>query len=774
MNAMTMRRRLLILLILLVGLNVFLAVMTVCGVRECVRLGDSLRTAEQVRTSVLLQAIHVADLVRARQDDEQVREEEVTQLLHASLKHTTASFDSLTKREGGGPLLATQDPALRDKHHYFDELWTLFRDAVEAVLEGRSVLRNRDFVFGNAIELANRMTDVVSVYQRSYLRRLATMRWVLWGFVAGVAVLTAAGGWMLHRKFLSPFYAVTEQMKLMGNGDLPLEAPMPYQEEDDEFGEFCRYLNLLLDRLRRADETKDRFLATMSHEIRTPMNGVIGFLQNLEETELNEQQRQYVRVIGSSARALLRVINEILDFSKLSAGKMTLEMVAFDLGKLVQEPVAVTRQMVRGKNVRIRLEMTPDQSTVIRGDPTRLRQVLDNLLNNAAKFTERGEIGLSITVEPLGEDRIAALFVVSDTGVGIASTEQQRLFEAFAQAETTTTRKFGGTGLGLCIAANLVSLMGGQLRVESQPGEGSRFSFRIETTTARPEEQVQLSEHYTITLPRGALKRFWALLVDDTPTNLFLMETICQGIGLPYMTAVNGKEAVEKVGKTHFDLIFMDIQMPVMDGYTAIREIRKIEDAATTQIIALTASAMQEDVERALGVGSTGFLAKPFERNQLLLCIAEHLGISADRELRPMPDTSETREEIAVRQMYDFMRDQYQISLGEIKLILAQSVADWRPQLDDILVFSKKGNWDAIRPVMHRFKGQLGAIGLPTFAERADEVNLKIKNDDVAELAALLETFVYELGAIFRSVEADITLAQRTVPGADDRQALIG
>jgi len=200
--------------------------------------------------------------------------------------------------------------------------------------------------------------------------------------------------------------------------------------------------------------------------------------------------------------------------------------------------------------------------------------------------------------------------------------------------------------------------------------------------------------------------------------------------------------------------------MPVMDGYTAIREIRRLENAATTQIIALTASAMQEDVEKALGVGSTGFMAKPFERSQLLLCIAEHLGVPVERELREMPETRETHQELAVRQMYDFMREQYQISLGEIKLILAQSVADWRPQLDDILVFAKKGNWSAVRPIMHRLKGQLGAIGLPRFAELADDANRRIKEGAVETLPRDLDEFVSELGAIFRAAEREITLTQ--------------
>jgi HPt (histidine-containing phosphotransfer) domain-containing protein len=204
----------------------------------------------------------------------------------------------------------------------------------------------------------------------------------------------------------------------------------------------------------------------------------------------------------------------------------------------------------------------------------------------------------------------------------------------------------------------------------------------------------------------------------------------------------------------------MDIQMPVMDGYTAIREIRKLDNSATTQIIALTASAFQEDVDRALGAGSTGFIPKPFERDQLLLCIADHLGIPVQRELRELPESRESREDELVRHMYDFMRDQYQISLGEIKMILAQSVADWRPVLDDLIVFSKKANWDAVRTIMHRLKGQLASTGLPRFAEVAGSVTAAVRSGETDALEETIREFVDDLGNVFRALEQDITLEQ--------------
>ncbi len=718
------------------------------------------RSFDELRLEVLVQGTHVVGLVFSHHQLDRTRQEETTELLEAHLQELDARFPFLESSALPEALPRDAEPGLRDNYRAFHELWLLYRDAVEAAAQGRSLLQNRDFVQAHSIELVSRITEIVGAFERSYDTGMARLRWTLLGLISVWAFVAAVVGWLVSRGLLRPLRITVERMKLMSSGRLPLKTQLPY-EKQDEMGEFSRNLNQFLDRLRESDHMKDRFLATMSHEIRTPMNGVIGFLSNLEETELNEQQRQYVRLIDSSARALLHVINEILDFSKLEAGKMSLEVVAFDVVKLLEERVAVTKQLARGKGIRVQLEVGTCSNPVIRGDPTRLRQILDNLLNNAVKFTERGEICVSVDFESRGGDEVAVSFVVADTGIGIASEDQQRLFRAFSQAGQSTTRKFGGTGLGLCISSNLVSLMGGRLRVESQPGEGSKFSFSVVTMTAPPEEQVQLSQHYTVRLPREHLKKHWALLVDDTPTNLFLMETICQGIGLPYMTASNGLEAVEKAKQHKFDLIFMDIQMPVMDGYTAIRQIRELENCAGTQIIALTASAMQDDVERALGAGSTGFVAKPFERNQLLLCIGEHLGIPIKRELRARVDATDSGPDVVVREMYDFMREQYQISLGEIKLVLAQSVADWRPQLDDVVVFAKKRNWEAIRAIMHRFKGQLGAIGLPTFADMANEANTRIKSGEVDDLLPFLERFVSDLGAIFRVAEQDITLDQR-------------
>jgi|GEM_PF-1794768 len=735
----------------------------VLAVRQVVtvsRAAGMLSQAQGMRTEVLLGAAYATDLVSARQHNDSLVEQESIRLLNRSVARAEELFGGIQAVPADAGSDVGSGAARSAESTEFAELWRSHRDAVEAMISGRSVLRNLEFVRQGSVRMVQHLSTVVAALERRHDACTRRAVWTLGVTCLVQLALVAVALWRLHADVFAGMTRVLEGMQLLSSGTLSPEVALP-ETGRGEFGQVTHYLRRFLERIRESDRTKDRFLAAMSHEIKTPMTGVIGFLGNLRETPLNEPQRQYLRVIESSARNLLRVINEVLDFSKLSAGRMELEEVAFDLPRLAEDSVAMTRQLVRGKPVRVGFEATGLEAGVIRGDPTRLRQILDNLLGNAAKFTERGEIHLVLEAAGAADGRLEVRVAIRDTGIGMSPEQQRDLFRPFTQADAGTTRRYGGTGLGLCIASGLVELMGGRLTAESRPGEGSTFRFAFATRSAPPGEQVQLSGHYRITLPAGALRKFWALLVDDTPTNLFLMETICQGIGLPYRTATNGKEAVDLAQEQRFDLIFMDIQMPVMDGYVAIREIRKLQTSGGTQIIALTASAFQEDVERALGAGSTGFLAKPFERDQLLLCIAQHLDVPVERELREPLEAGDTREDMLVRQVYDFMRDQYRISLGETKMILAQSVSDWRPMLEDLRVFARRSDWSEVRTILHRLKGQLASIGLPLFAERAGSVTAAIRAGQTEPLRAEIGAFTTELGAVFRAVEQEVTLDTR-------------
>ena len=543
-----------------------------------------------------------------------------------------------------------------------------------------------------------------------------------------------------------------------------LEEPARHARRDPSATEdptFAKGMDELLRRIRKESQSREKFIATMSHEIRTPMNGLLGFLSSLKETQLSDQQRQYLKIIDSSAKGLVHVINEILDFTKLRAGKLTASEVTFDLRSFAEERVALARQSARGKPLKVNLLFHgAEEPVLMRTDPSLLRQILDNLLGNGVKFTERGEVALEIQVTPMDGGRLSIDFAVRDSGIGMTQSEQDHLFKPYEQADISIARRYGGTGLGLTISHSLVELLGGRLQVKSSPGEGSCFYFTLQCAASKPEEQVHLSDLYHVKLPRTELKKHWALLVDDTLTNLFLLETICQSVGLPYRTAENGREALDLCRQQHFDLIFMDIQMPIMDGYTAIREIRKLPDAATTTIIALTASAYQEDVEKALGAGSTGFIPKPFERDQLLLCIAEALGITPERELRAADrELAESPEVATVRRMHDFMREQYQLSLGEIKMLLAQTLADWRPLLDNLGSYAQQGNEQETLALLHRLKGQLAAIGLLDHSEKTVTIMEAFREGRREEGQTMILGFIQSLTRIFKLLESDVTVA---------------
>ena len=703
-----------------------------------------------------------------------------TQLLEGQLQHNAQvrGFRAQEQEKHLQQLQAEQ----ASRFHELRRLVGLDNDRLNQAIErldGQNRQFNEklnDYIEAREDQVPARLRELVALTEQSpeILAEIAsvvhgTFRWQPWFFWAWLLPLVATaigGGWWLHN-------FQQEQLQTVQNYlDLPSEQLLqPFAEKESQRAlvvrpddaELVSKIKLLLHHVQEEVQSRENFIATMSHEIRTPMNGLIGFLSNLKETQLNDQQRQYLRIIESSARSLMHVINEILDFTKLRAGRLTLEEVAFDLRAFAEERTALARQAARGKGLKVHLNFPGVSPVIIRTDPSRLRQVLDNLLSNAVKFTDRGEVILEINASDLAENsnRVHLDFSVRDSGIGMTQSEQSRVFKPYSQADTSIARRYGGTGLGLYISYSLVELLGGKLQLQSRPGEGSTFSFDMNCERARPEEQVRFSDLYHVRLPRAELKKHWALLVDDTPTNLFLLETICQSVGLPYRTAENGRVALELCRQQHFDLIFMDIQMPIMDGYTAIREICKLPDSATTVIIALTASAFQEDVEKALGAGSTGFIPKPFERDQLLLCIADALGITPERELRASDeDFNENPEAAIIRQMHDFMREQYRLSLGEIKMILAQTLADWRPLLDNLATYSAQGNAEQTSAILHRLKGQLAAIGLLDHSEQTVTMMQAFKSGNTAKGQTMVVAFIQSLARIFKSLESDVTVPQ--------------
>ncbi|MEI7816501.1 MAG: ATP-binding protein, partial [Desulfuromonadales bacterium] len=383
-----------------------------------------------------------------------------------------------------------------------------------------------------------------------------------------------------------------------------------------------------------ANRSKSEFLANMSHEMRTPLNSIIGGAEYLDSAELNEGQQRCLTMIRHAGDSLLVLINDLIDLSRIEAGQLEIVNRPFNLQQSLDWVIQVVAQDIKRKSLKLTLNSDPLIPLVVTGDKIRLQQILVNLVTNAVKFTE--DCGsISISIDPARGDLFPVIFSIKDTGIGIDPNKLDLIFDSFSQADTSITRRFGGSGLGLTISRKLVEAMGGAMQVESVPGVGSTFSFTLpfSATQAEPVGVINVEAHEIkqasttlLNIPILGSKR--VLLVDDSLENRQLMKLLLHSFPIELDEAGNGQEALDLFISNRYDLIFMDIQMPVMDGYTATRMIRRHEELSVhrkASIIALTAHAYESDIQKCLEAGCDGHIAKPFKKQTLLDCLAHHL-----------------------------------------------------------------------------------------------------------------------------------------------------
>ncbi len=531
----------------------------------------------------------------------------------------------------------------------------------------------------------------------------------------------------------------------------------------------------------KATETKSIFLAKVSHEIRTPMNAVIGLCDIATKAKTAREKQQEIVKIKHAGEVLLRLINDLLDFSKIEAGRLTIEKLPFSIVNLVEQTISLCALKADEKNISLNYDISPDMPPKILSDPLRLQQILTNLINNAIKFTNEGSVSVRVGVSEKvnqGKD-LKLILTIEDTGIGMTKEQQKKLFQSFTQADDSVTRKYGGTGLGLVISKQLVELLGGYIWLDSAVGRGTRFHFTILTQPCDEEEDYAKptrdseTSGYVNTQPPD-LSPYKALVVEDNPINLQIIVSYLEDTDIKITIANNGQEALEQLAAQKFDIVLMDIQMPVMDGLTATSEIRNTLQLTRLPIVAMTANALEADAEQSRVVGMNEYITKPINP-RILYSVLEGILPAGKRAPLPNPALNNSQEASytdLLRNLSGLDTDSALENMAGNEKIYRLTVDKFRtsPQHTSSYLKSlhQQGMWEDIRRSLHSLKSNSSYIGAQslsrTFAEAEEQAKQqRLEAQALNELGTRLDQLIRDINNRLPALPDQPTSSKKTL-----------